>query len=312
MAHLRIGTRKSPLALWQAEHVSALLRAAEPGLTVELVKMSTRGDRILDSPLANVGGKGLFVKEIEEALLRGDIDLAVHSLKDMPAELPKGLILGAHPPRADARDAWCSTSDGGIKELPQGARVGTSSLRRQCQIMAQRPDIEIVPIRGSVETRLNKMETEKLHAVVLAAAGLERLGLGHRISRRLSAEEMLPAVGQGILAVETRDGDANVKPRVAALEDADARRMALAERTLLGALGGGCQVPIAGHAARTEKGWWLRGLVARPDGTQVVTAEEHMTGTGSEEEFCAMGRRVADALLARGADVILKDMGIRD
>jgi len=189
--------------------------------------------------------------------------------------------------------------------------VGTSSLRRQCQLLARRPDLEIVSIRGSVETRLNKIETDKLHAVVLAAAGLERLGLGHRISARLPAEEILPAVGQGILAIEIREGDENVSRRIKALEDADARRMALAERAFLGELGGGCQVPIAGHLMRQGEGWWLRGLVARPDGKQVITGDARLASTENDAGFLALGKKLAEQLLSRGADVILKEMGLR-
>jgi len=311
MTTLRIGTRKSPLALWQAEHVAALLKKADPALEVELVKMSTRGDRILDAPLAAVGGKGLFVKEIEEALLRGDIDLAVHSLKDMPAVLPPGLILGAHPPRADPRDAWVSPHAAGPATLPQRARVGTSSLRRQCQLLASRPDLEIVPIRGSVETRLNKIASDGLHAVVLAAAGLERLGLGHHIAQRLAPETMLPAVGQGILAVEIRESDPAVAARVAVLEDVDARLAALAERAMLAGLGGSCQVPIAGHAVRMPDGrWWLRGLVASPDGKRVVRADAQVAGGATDGQMTALGSSVASTLLQGGAGAILGELGI--
>jgi len=312
MAHLKLGTRKSPLALWQAEHVAAELKKRDALLSVELVTMSTKGDRILDAPLSRVGGKGLFVKEIEEALLRGDVDLAVHSLKDMPAELPQGLTMAAYPPRADARDAWVSPRSQTITDLPNKARVGTASLRRQCQLLAQRPDLDVIPIRGSVETRLKKIETENLHAVVLAAAGLERLGLGNRISRKLSPEEMLPAVGQGILGIEARHGDADVLLRLKTLEDPDARRMATAERAMLHALGGGCQVPIAGHLLKESDAWWLRGFVARPDGTDIIRAEARAPLNASDNELDALGRRVADAMLKQGAAAILKELGLRE
>ncbi|MEW5851161.1 MAG: hydroxymethylbilane synthase [Myxococcota bacterium] len=311
MAHLKLGTRKSPLALWQAEHVAALLQAHEPGLTVELVKISTKGDRILDTPLAKVGGKGLFVKEIEEALLDGRIDLAVHSLKDVPAELPKGLTLRAYPKRADPRDAWVSPQYASPVELPPGARVGTASLRRQCQLLQARPDLEVIPIRGSVETRLAKIETEGLHAVVLAAAGLERLGLGHRIRRKLDVNEMLPAVGQGILGIEIREKDEETSRRVGALDDSDARAMAVCERAMLHELGGGCQVPIAGHLVRDSKGWWLRGLVARPSGADMVRADGRVPLKVPLQELEALGRKVAVDLLNRGAGPILQELGMR-
>lgn len=308
MAHIKLGTRKSPLALWQAEHVAAALSASEPGLTVELVKMSTSGDRILDAPLSRVGGKGLFVKEIEEALLQGEIDLAVHSLKDVPVDLPPGLTLAAFPRRADPHDGWISPF-GAVAELPRGARVGTSSLRRQCQLLAQRPDLEIVPVRGSVQTRLQKLDTENLSAVVLAAAGLDRLGLADRMKRRLTAEEMLPAVGQGILAIEIREDDHATRKRVATLHDADAHAAALTERAMLRALGGGCQVPVAGHAVREGGTWWLRGLVASPDGKTVVRADARAPAR-AEPELGTLGLGVAQQLVKRGGGDILRAMGV--
>jgi hydroxymethylbilane synthase len=305
MAHLRIGTRRSPLAVWQAEHVAGLLREKEPLLTVELAAMSTRGDRILDAPLAHVGGKGLFVKEIEEALLRGDVDLAVHSLKDVPAQLPAGLVLHAFPPRADPRDAWVSKTTTSVAELPQRARVGTASLRRQCQILAQRPDVQVVPIRGSVETRLHKLETENLDALVLAAAGLDRLGLGARVARRLQPHEMLPAVGQGILALEIRQDDFETAARVRALDDDITRKAALCERALLQALGGGCQVPIAAHACLLAEGWWLRSLVADPGGAPLIRSEGRAPTHASCDELQALGTRVGQNLLSNGGRQIL-------
>ena len=298
---IRIGTRKSALALWQANHVAGLLRAQEPGLEVVLVELTTQGDKILDRPLASVGGKGLFVKEIEDALLRRDVDLAVHSLKDLPAQVPPGLVIGAVPAREDPRDALCSPEFRTLDALPQGARVGTSSLRRACQLKALRPDLQIHSIRGNVETRLKKIETEKLHAVVLAYAGLKRLGLEARATQVLNTDQLLPAVGQGALALEQRVGDVAVSRRLAPLEEAATRVCVEAERAFLARLQGGCQVPLAAHAQLEGELLTLRGLVGTPDGTRVLRD----AGTAPIPDAAALGRAVAESLLEQGAAEIL-------
>jgi hydroxymethylbilane synthase len=303
---LRIGTRRSPLALWQAHHVSALLRQREVGLEVELVEIVTRGDKILDSPLAKVGGKGLFVKELEEQLLSGAVDLAVHSLKDMPAQLPQGLILAAVPPREDPRDAFVSSKHRGLEDLPRGARVGTSSLRRACQLKHWRRDLEIVSIRGNVQTRLRKIDTE-LDGGILAAAGLKRLGLADRIAEVVAPERILPAVGQGVLAIEARGADRDVLSRLVALEDAPTRVAVTAERAFLERLGGGCQVPIAAYARVEGDEVDLRGLVGHPDGSAVVEFAERLRFT-SLDEVASLGRRGAQQVLARGAQAILSEV----
>jgi len=299
---IRIGTRKSALALWQAHHVAALLRAHEPDLDIALVELTTQGDRIQDRPLATVGGKGLFVKEIEDALLRNDVDLAVHSLKDLPAQIPDGLLIGAVPLREDPRDALCSPAHRTLDALPRGARVGTSSLRRACQLRALRPDLEIVSIRGNVETRLRKIETENLAAVVLAFAGLKRLGLGERATEILPLERMLPAVGQGALAIEQRAGDPLVSARLARLEDAPTRVAVEAERAFLGTLEGNCQVPLAAHASISGELLALRGLVGAPDGSQILRDQ----GEAPLPDAAALGRAVAEALLEQGAAELLR------
>ncbi|MGI5860673.1 MAG: hydroxymethylbilane synthase [Myxococcales bacterium] len=303
---IRVGTRRSPLALWQARHVGALLREREPGLEIELVEIVTKGDKIIDAPLAKVGGKGLFVKEIEEKLLAGAIDLAVHSLKDMPAVLPEGLVLAAIPEREDPRDAFVSSSHPSLGALSAGARVGTSSLRRACQLKAVRPDLEVVPIRGNVQTRLDKIDAE-LDAGVLAAAGLKRLGLGRRIAALFDPEVMVPAPGQGALAIETRGDDSKTLGRVAALEDATTRLAVGCERAFLARLGGGCQVPIAGYARVSGNQIDFMGMVGDPDGRTVVRFRERASFT-SIEDVESFGRRAAEALLARGAADILAEV----
>jgi hydroxymethylbilane synthase len=262
-----------------------------------LVELTTQGDRIQDRPLAAVGGKGLFVKEIEEALLRNEVDLAVHSLKDLPAFMPPGLTLGAVPEREDPRDALCSPQFEKLALLPQGARVGTSSLRRACQLKALRPDLEIVAIRGNVDTRLRKLETEKLAAVVLAHAGLKRLGLGGRATEIFEPEAVLPAVGQGALALQQREGDAKVSARLARLEDAATRVCVEAERAFLAKLEGGCQVPLAAHARLTGELLELRGLVGAPDGSKILRD----AGSAPIPDAAVLGRAVAESLLEQGA-----------
>jgi hydroxymethylbilane synthase len=299
---IRIATRRSPLAKWQANHVRDLLIAREPGLEVALHELMTRGDKILEVPLAEVGGKGLFVKEIEDALLAREAEIAVHSMKDLPALLAPGLVLASVPLREDPRDALCSPRFKTLDKLPKGARVGTSSLRRSAQLKALRPDLRLETVRGNVETRLRKA-SEELDAVVLAYAGLRRLGLGDRATQVFSPEEMLPAVAQGALALEARSDDAATLKRLAALEDPDSRVRIEAERGFLARIEGGCQVPIAGHATLEGGQVLLRALVASLDGTRIIRAERR----GPIAEARAMGVAVAEELLSRGAAEILKE-----
>ena len=266
---VRIATRRSRLALWQAEHVAARLVAAHPGLVVSLLPIVTEGDRIQDRTLAAVGGKGLFIKELETAMLAGDADIAVHSMKDMPAVLPPGLIIGAALERADPRDAFISLRHDSFESLPQGARVGTSSLRRQSQLRHMRPDIEILALRGNVETRLRKLDAGEFDATVLATAGLERLGLGDRIRERLSPQQMLPAVGQGVIGIECPESSASIRALLAPLEHAATRCRLEAERAFAARLGGSCQSPIAAYAELTGDFLQLRGLVGSPDGSAI-------------------------------------------
>ncbi len=296
---VRIATRRSALAKWQAHHVSALLTAREPGLEVQLLELMTRGDRILDVPLAEVGGKGLFVKEIEDALLRGDAQVAVHSMKDLPAAEPPGLVIAAVPLREDPRDALVSHGKK-LSELPRGARVGTASLRRSAQLQAMRPDLRIETIRGNVATRLRKID-EGFDAVVLAHAGLRRLGLTDKVAQVFSIDEMLPAVAQGALAIEARQDDAETMRRLAPLEDAATRIQVEAERGFLRKLQGGCQVPIAGHAEVKGSLVRLRGLVANLDGTVIIRGER----SGPVADAAQVGLELAEELLARGAGEIL-------
>jgi hydroxymethylbilane synthase len=299
---IRIATRRSPLAKWQANHVSDLLRRNEPGLEVRLHEVVTKGDKILDVPLADVGGKGLFVKEIEDALLAGDAEVAVHSMKDLPALLAEGLVVAAVPEREDPRDALCSPRHRTLDALPKGAKVGTSSLRRSAQLKAIRPDLEIQVVRGNVETRLRKA-SEELDAVVLAYAGLRRLGLAQHATYVFSPEEMLPAVAQGALALEARAADAATLKRLAALEHPETRIRTEAERGFLARIEGGCQVPIAGHATVEGGQVVLRALVASLDGTRVIRAER----SGPPAEARRMGAAVAEELLSKGADAILRE-----
>jgi hydroxymethylbilane synthase len=298
---IRIATRKSPLAKWQANHVAGLLRAREPGLDVQLHELSTRGDRILEVPLAQVGGKGLFVKEIEDALLAGEAQIAVHSMKDLPAVLAEGLVVAAVPVREDPRDALCSPRWRTLDALPQGARVGTSSLRRAAQLRARRPDLRTEVVRGNVETRLRKASGE-LDAVVLAYAGLRRLGLAEHATQVFSPEEMLPAVAQGALALEARADDAATLARLAPLEDPDTRIRIEAERALLRKLEGGCQVPIAGHAVVRGGTVTLKALVASVDGSRVIRGEE----SGPTGAAAAIGEALAEELLGKGAADLLR------
>ncbi len=299
---IRIATRKSPLAKWQANHVADLLRALEPGLQVELHELMTRGDKILEVPLAQVGGKGLFVKEIEDALLNGDAQIAVHSMKDLPAIVAPGLVVAAIPAREDPRDALCSPKWKTLENLPRGARIGTSSLRRSAQLKAIRPDLQMEVVRGNVQTRLNKA-SEGLDAVVLAYAGLRRLGLAEHATQVLSPEQMLPAVAQGALALEARADDAVTLARLAKLDDPETRFRVEAERGFLARIEGGCQVPIAGHATVSGGQVHLRALVASLDGTRVIRGERR----GPVAEARALGVALAEELIGHGADTILKE-----
>ncbi len=301
---LVIATRGSELALWQANHVKGRLEAH--GCAIELSVIKTTGDKILDRPLAEVGGKGLFVKEIEQALLDRAADLAVHSMKDVPADLAPGLLMAAVSEREDVRDALVSRGGLRFAELPPGARVGTSSLRRVCQLRALRGDLVFVPLRGNVPTRVDKVASGQVDAAVLAAAGLRRLGRADQVTELFDPAHIIPAGGQGALGIETREGDADLVDMVrrALHHDEDAACVA-AERALLARLGGGCQTPLAAHARRTEPGTLeLRALVGRPDGTELIRAER----CGSLVDPAALGSAVATELLARGADRILADL----
>lgn len=298
---IRIATRKSPLALWQANYVRDELLKHYPALQVELLPMSTRGDKILDSPLAKVGGKGLFVKELEEALLRNEADLAVHSMKDVPVEFPSGLCLATICPREDPRDAFVSNHFSSIDALPNGARVGTSSLRRQCQLRARRPDLQVLDLRGNVNTRLAKLDAGEYDAILLAAAGLRRLGFFDRIRSALDPADSLPANGQGAVGIECRSDDAEVLALLAPLEHADTRACVLAERAMNRALQGGCQVPIGAYAELHGDELWLRGLVGHPDGQTIL--RDALRGHRADAE--ALGLQLAEQLLAAGADRVL-------
>lgn len=299
MDRLRIATRKSPLALWQTEHVAARLRAAHPGLDVALVPMSTRGDEVLDRSLAAIGGKGLFLKELELAMQRGEADCAVHSLKDVPMDLEPGFALPAILARADHADAFVSARFDGIDALPPGARVGTSSLRRQAQLRARRPDLRLLDLRGNVNTRLARLDAGDYDAIVLACAGLQRLGFEDRIRARLDAPDWLPAPAQGAIAIECRDGDAGVRRLLAALDDAPTRRRVGAERAMNRALHGSCHVPVAAFAQEAGGMLHLQGLVGSADDGRLVRAE----GSGDASE--ALGAEVAARLLDAGAGELL-------
>jgi len=303
-ASLKIGTRASKLALWQANWVKSALIETYPRQKIELVTIKTKGDKILDVPLAMVGGKGLFVKEIEQALLNGRIDIAVHSMKDMPAEIPAGLCIGAIPTREDPADVLISKNGLHLSDLKQNSVIGTSSLRRGAQIRHARPDIVIAPLRGNVETRLKKLQTENLDAVVLAAAGVKRLNLEHRITEYLDFDIMLPAVGQGALGIEIRQNDPNIQPMITALDDPHTRAIVRGERAFLNRLGGSCQVPIAGHGVMTRNTFNLTGLVADLDGSRILQASL----SGSADSTETIGISLAQQLLDQGADKILEQL----
>ena len=301
MTTLRIATRKSPLALWQTEHVADRLRAAHPGLAVELVPLSTRGDEVLDRSLAAIGGKGLFLKELELAMQRGEADCAVHSLKDVPMELEPGFALAAILARADHADAFVSNRFDGIGALPPGACVGTSSLRRQAQLRALRPDLQLRDLRGNVNTRLAKLDAGEYDAIVLACAGLQRLGFDARIRARLDAPGWLPAPAQGAIAIECRAGDDAVAALCAPLDDAATRACVGAERAMNQALHGSCHVPVAAFARRDGDRLWLQGLVGSAADGRAVRAD----GEGRVDAHERLGREVAGALLAQGARALI-------
>lgn len=301
MQIIRIATRKSALALWQAEFVKAELLKHHPELSVELVPMSTQGDKILDTPLAKIGGKGLFVKELETAILEGRADIAVHSMKDVPVEFPDGLMLSTICEREDPRDAFVSNQFRTIADLPPGAVVGTSSLRRQCQLKALRPDLQVRDLRGNVNTRLAKLDNGEFAAIILAAAGLLRLGFAHRIAGYLPIEQSLPANGQGAVGIECRTDDQRVRDLLASLEHSVTRNCVLAERAMNRRLQGGCQVPIGAFATQQQEQLHLRGLVGALDGSRIIMDEIHGPATEAEK----LGQQLAERLLAAGAGDIL-------
>jgi hydroxymethylbilane synthase len=301
---VRIATRKSQLALWQANYVAERLIAAHPGLHIELIRLTTQGDKILDAPLAKVGGKGLFVKELEQGLLAGEADIAVHSMKDVPVELPAGLHLPVICPREDPRDAFVSTVHGSFAALPKGATVGTSSLRRQCQLRAQRPDLTFIDLRGNVNTRLSKLDEGEFAAIILAAAGLIRLGFAERIREYLSPETSLPAIGQGAVGIECRQDDPRINSLIAPLHDAKTALRVTAERAMNRRLQGGCQVPIAGYAEIDHGVLLLRGLVGAVDGSTILRGEIAGAPDNAEE----LGIVLAEDLLDRGAEQILEPL----
>lgn len=299
---LKIATRQSPLALWQANYVKDRLQQLYPDLTIELVPMVTKGDVILDSPLAKIGGKGLFVKELENALLTQEADIAVHSMKDVPMQFPEGLGLAVICQREDPRDAFVSHSYRTFAELPQGAVVGTSSLRRQCQLKALRPDLDIRSLRGNVGTRLSKLDNGDYDAIILASAGLIRLGLADRIASFIDVEQSLPAAGQGAVGIECRTDDMQVQALLAPLADAETTYCVLAERAMNNHLQGGCQVPIGGYAVLQQGQLYLRALVGDIDGSRIIRAE----GKSAVENAEVLGVQIAEQLLAQGADKILQ------
>jgi hydroxymethylbilane synthase len=284
--------------------VTDRLKKSRPGLEIETVIIKTRGDIMQDVSLARIGGKGVFVKEIEEALLKGAVDAAVHSMKDMPAELPEGLVIGATPEREDPRDVLITKDRKKLEELPKGARLGTGSLRRGLQVRSLLPDIEIVPLRGNLDTRIRKIDTENLDGVILAAAGLRRMGWVGRASQFLPVEIMLPAIGQGVLGIEIREDDGEVKDMMTALRDPATWLESGAERAFLKRLGGGCQLPIAAYGKIEQRILKLRGLVGSPDGRFIIRDEM----TGPPEEFASLGAMLADKILVQGGQAILNEI----
>ena len=300
---IRLGSRGSKLAIWQAEYVKKELER-KASLRVEIVEIRTTGDAVLDAPLAKIGGKGLFVKEIEEALLSGKVDLAVHSIKDVPSDLQDGLDIVSVTKREDPRDAFLSVNYRQLADLPLGARLGTSSLRRQCQILEMRPDLDIVSLRGNIDTRIRKMEEGGYDAIILAAAGIRRLGWEGKIRQYLPLDQFTPAVGQGALGIEARADDKRAVAAAALLDDRETRLAVCAERAMLARLEGGCQVPIAGHAVICGDNILLSGLVGRPDGVEIVRASRSGAMNAPEK----LGRELADELLERGGRKILQEL----
>jgi hydroxymethylbilane synthase len=299
---IRIATRQSPLALWQAEYVAARLEKTFPQIKTELVKMVTRGDKILDAPLAKIGGKGLFVKELEQGMLEGSADIAVHSMKDVPVEFPEGLHLAAILKREDPSDAFVSNHYASFADLPTNARIGTSSLRRQCQIKEHYPNAEIISLRGNVNTRLAKLDAGEYDAIILASAGLKRLGMANRITQCLDASVSLPACGQGAIGIECRVDDVEINEFLSALHDNDTGLCVSAERAMNARLHGGCQVPIAGFAQLQDNQLFMRGLVGSPDGCLMYRSER----SGALDQAETLGRLIAEDLLAQGANKILQ------
>ncbi|NOY66620.1 MAG: hydroxymethylbilane synthase [Gammaproteobacteria bacterium] len=301
---IRIATRKSQLALWQAEFVAKNLKECHPGLEVELVTMTTMGDRVLDSPLAKIGGKGLFVKELEQSMLRNESDIAVHSMKDVPVELPEGLHILTILEREDPSDAFVSNDFKCLDDLPEGAVVGTSSLRRRCQLAEIRPDLVIKDLRGNVNTRLAKLDQGDYQAIILASAGLRRLEMPERIRESLAANVMLPAIAQGAIGIECRQGDTEIETLLAPLNHPETNTRVLAERSMNARLNGGCQVPIGGFAEIEKDVIIVRGLVGRPDGSEMV----HGVISGRPEDAAELGDVLGQDLLSRGAAEILQEL----
>lgn len=307
LEQLRIATRKSPLAMWQAEHVAAELRRLHPGLEVSLVAMSTRGDQITDRPLAGIGGKALFVKELERGIDEGHAEVAVHSMKDVPGELPEGMHVPAILAREEPWDAFVANDYTELAALPEGAHVGTASLRRACQLRARRPDLVVSNLRGNVQTRLRKLDDGIYDAIVLAASGLRRLGLGDRIAAGMAPTESLPAVGQGALGVECRVDDARANDLIAGLAHPESDERVRCERAVNQRLGGSCDVPIGAYACFEGDALWLRAMVGRPDGSRVLQAD----GYGQRGEGRDLGWRIAGELIDQGALELLAELGAR-
>ncbi len=304
LSRIRIATRESPLAMWQARHVQDLLQAHHAGLDVQLISMTTAGDRFLSAPLSQAGGKGMFIKELEHCLLDNSADIAVHSMKDVTVDFPDGLQLSVILPREDPRDALVSNDHASLAELPTGAVVGTSSMRRRTQLKRLRPDLEIRELRGNVGTRLGKLDNGDYDAIVLAAAGVRRLQLEHRIRELISVDDIIPAIGQGAIGIESRAGDANVLDLIRCLDDAGTHHLVAAERIISRRLYGGCQLPIAAHASETGTAARLRAMVGRLDGTGVIRVDAR----GALDALEQMAERAVDDLLRQGADRILKEV----
>ena len=301
---IRIATRKSPLALWQANFVKQNLLLAHKDLKVELIPMVTQGDIILDSPLSKIGGKGLFVKQLEQAILNNEADIAVHSIKDIPAQFPEGLMLAAICQRDEVRDAFVANKYASLNDLPEGAIVGTSSLRRQCQLRSHYPHLIIKDLRGNVGTRLNKLDDGQYDAIILASVGLKRLSLEHRITQYIDTDLILPAVGQGAIGIESRTDDKQILDIISVLDDKKSRVCIQAERAMNNALQGGCQVPIAGYCRLNNDQLMLQGLVGRVDGSKII--KQQITGCINEAE--SLGEELAKQLLNQGADLILTEL----